>query len=141
MVKKIIFFGLLGLVFVMSCKPQKKAEEPTSPTSTEINNTAPFTQISVEEMKLMLAKGGKTQILDVRTPAEVAAGTIAGATVIDIYDPAFMDKVQSLDKNLPTFVYCKVGGRSAKACTQMSEAGFTQLYNLAGGYDIWKTQE
>ncbi len=141
MVKKIIFFGLLGLVFTMSCKPQKKAGEPTSPSFTEINNTAPFTQISVEEMKLMLAKGGKTQILDVRTPAEVAAGTIAGATVIDIYDPAFMDKVQSLDKNLPTIVYCKVGGRSAKACTQMSEAGFTQLYNLAGGYDVWKTQE
>ena len=88
-----------------------------------------------------MAKGGKTQILDVRTPAEVAAGAIEGATVIDIYDPAFMDKVQSLDKSLPTIVYCKVGGRSAQACTQMSEVGFTQLYNLAGGYDVWKTQQ
>ncbi len=141
MVKKIIFFGLLGLVLIVSYKQVNKAEAATSPSTTEITNTAPFIQISVEEMKQMMAKGGKTQILDVRTPAEVAAGAIEGATVIDIYDPAFMDKVQSLDKSLPTIVYCKVGGRSAQACTQMSEVGFTQLYNLAGGYDVWKTQQ
>lgn len=141
MVKKLVLFTVAGFLFLAACKPAKTTEADTAaPTPAEQKQTTPFQEITVAGLKQMKEGTAKPQILDVRTPEEVAAGSIAGATVIDIYDPAFMDKVKALDKNQPTIVYCKVGGRSAQACTLMSEAGFTKLYNLTGGYDAWKTQ-
>lgn len=78
------------------------------------------------------------QLLDVRTPGETAQGIIAGATEIDINDPAFAQKVAKLDKNKPVLVYCRSGARSGSAMRQMAGLGFTQVYNLAGGIMAWQ---
>ena len=77
------------------------------------------------------------QLLDVRTPEEVAAGYIEGAEHIDIYDPAFIAKVSKLDKEQPVVVYCAAGGRSASAGQKLKEMGFKEIYDLAGGYRGW----
>ncbi len=77
------------------------------------------------------------QLLDVRTPEEVAAGYIPGASHIDIYDKEFATKVGQLDKTKPLAVYCAAGGRSATAGEQLIELGFTQVYDLVGGYRGW----
>ena len=34
-------------------------------------------------------------------------------------------------------VGCKSGRRSALACEQMAAAGYTDLVNVAGGFDAW----
>ncbi len=129
---------LFALVFaIMACKQENKPAQASENTeaTTEVQN------ITVADLKAKMAGSSQPFILDVRTPAEVAQGIIEGATVIDINDPAFMDKVNALDKNAPTVVYCKVGGRSATACSVMKEMGFKELYNLEGGYDAWKMQQ
>ncbi len=82
-----------------------------------------------------------TMVLDVRTPAEIAAGKIPGAFDLDIQDPAFKAEVNRLDKSKTYLVYCKKGGRSARACSVLEEAGFEKIYNLKGGYDGWKEVE
>ncbi|MEZ4987667.1 MAG: rhodanese-like domain-containing protein [Saprospiraceae bacterium] len=35
-------------------------------------------------------------------------------------------------------VYCRSGRRSVTACNTMADAGFSKLYNLLGGYNVWR---
>jgi len=78
------------------------------------------------------------QLLDVRTPGEIAQGKIAGALEIDINDADFKQKVSKLDKEKPVLVYCRSGARSGNAMRQMTAMGFKQVYNLAGGINAWQ---
>jgi phage shock protein E len=73
-------------------------------------------------------------LLDVRTPAEVAAGKLPNAINIDFQSPNFTAQVGKLDKETSYFVYCRSGVRSANACRKMHEMGFSKLTNLSGGY-------
>ena len=68
--------------------------------------------------------------LDVRTKEEYDDGHVENAINIDIYDPAFMEKIGALDKNEDYSVYCQSGARSGQAIAIMSKLGFTSLKNL-----------
>ncbi|MCU0346493.1 MAG: rhodanese-like domain-containing protein [Saprospiraceae bacterium] len=74
-------------------------------------------------------------LLDVRTPAEVAAGALPSATNIDFQHPGFVSEIAKLDKEKRYYVYCRSGVRSANACRKMHEMGFAKLTNLVGGYN------
>ncbi len=76
-------------------------------------------------------------VLDVRTEDEFAAGHVAGAQNIDIYDENFAEKVGALDRSVPYLVYCKAGGRSAKACELMGALGFSTVSDMTNGWDGW----
>lgn len=78
------------------------------------------------------------QLVDVRTAGEYAEGHIAEATNIDVLQDDFQQKVASLDKEKPVMVYCKMGGRSAKAAGILKEMGFKDVTDLEGGYTAWK---
>lgn len=74
-------------------------------------------------------------LLDVRTPEEYDLGHIEGAENINWYDEDFKAKVSAIDRSKTVYVYCKAGGRSAKAAAAMRELGFEHVVNLEGGYD------
>lgn len=93
--------------------------------------------IEVEEMKKLISEQPGV-ILDVRTAGEVADGYIAGARNIDITQPEFMEKVKTIEKDQPVYIYCKMGGRSANASEKLAKAGYTKVYNLMGGFEAWK---
>ncbi|HQV76853.1 MAG TPA: rhodanese-like domain-containing protein [Chitinophagales bacterium] len=76
-------------------------------------------------------------LLDVRTAAEIAEGSIEDHIAIDIQQPNFMEKVGTLDKSKTYFVYCRSGNRSGQACKYMATQGFEKLYNLKGGMMAW----
>jgi rhodanese-related sulfurtransferase len=73
-----------------------------------------------------------TIVVDVRTPAEFAAGHLEGATNIDIEASTFSAKIANLDKGAPYFVYCRSGNRSSQAVAQMKKAGFTAVTDGGG---------
>ncbi len=77
------------------------------------------------------------QLIDVRTPEEFAGGHIGPATNIDWNGDRFEQSVAKLDKNQSVYVYCKIGGRSAKAADKLASMGFTKVYNLDGGILKW----
>jgi len=79
-----------------------------------------------------------TVLLDVRTPAEFATGHLTGARNVDIEGSGFASQIASLDKNATYAVYCHSGNRSGAALEQMAAAGFTHLYDLAGGLTAWQ---
>ena len=79
-------------------------------------------------------------IIDVRTASEIAAGKIKGALEIDFYGADFTQKILELDKTKTYFMVCRSGGRSGQACSFMSQNGFKELFNLAGGMISWEVQ-
>lgn len=96
-----------------------------------------FQSIDVAEAKSMIAKE-RVSIVDVRTPAEVSQGKIKDAIAINVASPTFMNQISKLDRAAPYIVYCRSGRRSVNACNRMSKEGFTNLYNLKGGFNAWK---
>lgn len=79
----------------------------------------------------------EVQLVDVRTPEEFKEQHIDNATNINWNDANFEQQVSNLDKSKPVYVYCKSGGRSAKATAKLSEMGFTNVYELDGGILSW----
>ena len=78
-----------------------------------------------------------TQVIDVRTPAEFAAGHLQGATNIDVEGTTFSEQIAALDKAGTYAVYCRSGNRSRTATQHMADAGFTKVYDLDGGITAW----
>jgi rhodanese-related sulfurtransferase len=81
------------------------------------------------------------QLVDVRTADEFAEGHLPNAINIDINGDNFEDETAKLDKEKPVMVYCKMGGRSAKAAANLKEQGFKDVSDLDGGITSWKDAE
>ena len=112
---------LVMLVATTSCSEPKKF-------SIQNINQEEFAKLNTEQI----------QLLDVRTPDEVSQGIIKGAIAVNFYDEDFAKTAASkFDKEKPLYIYCAAGGRSSKATSQLSLEGFTEVYNLKGGYGEW----
>ena len=92
--------------------------------------------LSVSEFSNKVAETGVIT-LDVRTPGEFNDGHIEGALLVDFQSGNFENEIASLDKSKTYAVYCRSGSRSGQAVKVMSEAGFTNIYNLNGGVIDW----
>ncbi|HEX6886984.1 MAG TPA: rhodanese-like domain-containing protein [Candidatus Nanopelagicales bacterium] len=88
--------------------------------------------VGAQEFVTSAAEPG-TVVVDVRTPAEFAAGHVDGAVNINVESPDFATQIAALPKDTTYAVYCRTGRRSALATDQMAEAGFTSVVNLQGG--------
>lgn len=94
-------------------------------------------RVSKQEFKDYLEKHDNIQVIDVRTPGEFGQGTIEGAQNIDFYNPDFKKEIAKLDKDVPTLIFCRSGGRSAKALQMFKAEGFDYVLELEGGYMNW----
>ena len=88
--------------------------------------------------KELSLKQNEVVLIDVRTPGEFEQGHLENSVNINIADKSFKDEVGKLDKSQPVYVYCKVGGRSAKAANMLREMGFEEVYDLKGGIQNWE---
>lgn len=74
---------------------------------------------------------GKVELIDIRENYEYAGGSIRSAKNIPmgelLNDP---DKYLSKDKEY--YIMCQSGGRSARACSSLSNEGFNVI-NVSGG--------
>ena len=78
------------------------------------------------------------QLVDVRTPAEFAAGHIPEAVNIDVRGEKFDEEVRStLDPSRPVAVYCRSVSRSKTAAHALAAMGF-RVYELNKGFMNWK---
>lgn len=90
-------------------------------------------RINVDEL-LKMGEKENVEVIDVRTPREIAEGYIKGTDkFIDYNGDHFDDQIASLDKSKTFVVYCRSGNRSTKALNKMAKKGFTNLYELKGG--------
>ena len=75
------------------------------------------------------------QLVDVRSPGEVAAGTIPGAVPIPVGE--LVHRLDELDVTKPTVVYCSGGYRSSVAASVLRRRGFVDVSDILGGYSAW----
>ena len=73
------------------------------------------------------------------SPAEFAAGHLAGAVNIDVQAATFAQKIAALDHSKNYAVYCHSGNRSQAAKASMQRAGFAHVFDLAGGIQAWQS--
>jgi phage shock protein E len=73
-------------------------------------------------------------LIDVRTPAEYAAGHIEGARNIPVQELA--QRLSEVGpKETPVVLYCKSGARSEMAAQMLRQAGWREVFNLGGMTD------
>ncbi len=96
--------------------------------------------LSTDDFEKKYAETPNAQLVDVRTTGEYGGGHLPKAQNVDFRSSDFTQKVQTLDKTKPTFVYCLSGGRSAEAANIMRQNGFTNVYEMGGGYLKWTTK-
>ncbi|KAA3619213.1 MAG: rhodanese-like domain-containing protein [Flavobacterium sp.] len=130
----LIIFISFGM---MSCKqpasgtqPEQNAEQSEKQDAVRVVNS--------EEFSSRINAVGDVQLIDVRTPEEVAEGTIAGAINFDFRAEGFEEKLKVLNKDKAVYVFCRSGGRSGNAAAIMKELGFAEIYDLEGGVIAWK---
>jgi glyoxylase-like metal-dependent hydrolase (beta-lactamase superfamily II)/rhodanese-related sulfurtransferase len=90
-------------------------------------------QITVEELR---AREGELDVLDVRREGEWQAGHIAGADWWPV--DKFSTELPPIRRNRSVAVHCKSGYRSMIACSLLQKAGYSNVINVAGGFDAWQ---
>jgi len=78
----------------------------------------------------------EVQIVDVRNPGEVEAGSIPGSVNIPVAQLA--GRLDELDPTVPTVVYCAGGYRSSVAASLLRHRGFVDVSDILGGYEAWQ---
>ena len=91
-------------------------------------------QIPVETANDLIQNGGK-QFVDVRLPGEYAAAHAPNTLNIPLN--TLEKNIDKLDPALPTFVICQTGYRSSLATSILENAGFKNVFNVAGGTLAW----
>ncbi len=90
----------------------------------------PITEFSQKDIKNIV-------LVDVRAPEEFAGGHLENAININWFDEDFSAQFDAMDKTKTIYVYCKKGGRSAKAAKLLDSLGYT-VVDLLGGFDVLK---
>ena len=75
-------------------------------------------------------------LLDVRTPEEHALGHIEGSLNIEIDE--IRGRLDEVPRDKRIIVYCGVGIRGYFAARILTQNGFTEVYNLSGGYKTYE---
>lgn len=97
-----------------------------------------FREITVEDLHQQLASGSNDFVLvDCRNPDEHARARIAGALLVPLSE--LPQRLSELDafRDKTVIVHCAVGGRSARACQILAQAGFRDPVNVRGGIKAW----
>lgn len=94
-----------------------------------------FKRIPPQQALAMHADGAT--VVDIRDPHSFASGHIPGATRLDNQTLAdFMDRA---DFDHPLIVTCYHGHSSQSAAAYLAQQGFSEVYSLDGGFELWRS--
>jgi rhodanese-related sulfurtransferase len=82
-------------------------------------------------------RGGyrKAQLIDVREPNEFEGGHILGARNIPMSQMKM--RMKEVRPDMPVYLYCQSGMRSARAAQFLHRKGYRDLTQLQGGFKKW----
>ena len=92
----------------------------------------PISEISVDELVDRLAEGAR--LIDVREPVEYEQAHVPGALLVPL--ATVPDNVDAFKDDGPTYVICRSGARSLRACEFVAAQGVDAV-NVAGGTWAW----
>jgi rhodanese-related sulfurtransferase len=77
----------------------------------------------------------KAQLIDVREPKEFAGGHILGAR--NLPQSQLRQRYKEIRADKPVYLYDQNGARSGRVALFLKKQGYTQLYQLQGGFKQW----
>ncbi len=98
---------------------------------------ATIAQMPADELSHQLAEKPTLQLLDVRRPAEFKMGHIEAAQSAELAHLA--ERANEFDRSQPVAVICQSGYRSSVAASLLANHGFSQVFNVVGGMNAWKS--
>jgi rhodanese-related sulfurtransferase len=89
-------------------------------------------EVTVDELAERLAEGAR--LVDVREPGEYEQARVPGSALVPL--ATVPDHVDRFRGDSPTYVICKSGGRSMRACEFLADHG-VEAINVVGGTIAW----
>lgn len=82
-------------------------------------------------------------VIDVREPDEFALGHLPGAVNVPrgILEFKIGGVPQAADPHAPLLLYCRTSGRAALSAVQLQKIGYSKVFSLGGGFDLWNNQQ
>jgi hydroxyacylglutathione hydrolase len=106
-----------------------------TPAALDGQPLAQYNRQSAAELRPVIARNG-VLLLDVRTPAEYAAGHIPGSRNIPLGRLAA--QIGALPSGQPTIVYCQGASRSPIAASILQAHGWKTVTEINDGFDGWQ---
>jgi phage shock protein E len=94
--------------------------------------------VSADKVHQAIEEKEQCIILDVRSPEENAEGYIRRSVLLPLAQlEAEIAKVIP-DKTKTVYVHCRSGARSSQAVDMMVKMGYTNCFNMKGGFLDWE---
>ena len=93
-----------------------------------------FKRIPPEQAQTMRSNGAV--IVDIRDPQSYANGHISGSLHLD--NQSLPDFIAAADLDHPLIVTCYHGHSSQSAAAYLVNQGFSDVYSLDGGFELWR---
>jgi len=133
--------SLLVLTALAACQPGPANDSGNPPSGSEpastpvVVSSGAFKQITPETLAGMLA-GKNFFFVNTHIPYE---GEIAPTDAFIDYDETAQRLAEyPADKDAMIVLYCRSGRMSAIAAEDLVDAGYTNVWDLAGGFNAWK---
>lgn len=104
-------------------------------SETNAGDIAIYHKITSEEAYEMMGELTDYILLDVRTDEEYNEGHIDGAILIPDYEISARVEDELPDKDATILIYCRSGRRSANVANELTELGYTNVYDFGGIID------
>ncbi len=92
-------------------------------------------RVTAAEAKRLLQRDG-LRIFDMRDQAAFSEGHIEGAQYLS--NANLEDIILKTPKDQPILIYCYRGNASQTGARIFADFGFSEVYELAGGYEGWR---
>lgn len=141
--KKILTVIVIGALSACS-QSDSGAQSIQAPVQTPVQKTVKktaemkVTHVDAVQALEMIKSRPDLVVVDIRTPAEYAAGHIDGAINIDYKNPNFDTEIARLDSSKDYLVHCHSGGRSKASLRHFKAKGFSHIIHMDGGIKGWK---
>ncbi len=93
-----------------------------------------YSRISPQQAQVLREQGAV--VVDIRDPQSFAMGHISASQHLDNYTLAGF--IAQADFDTPVIVSCYHGNSSQSAAAYLSSQGFTHVYSLDGGFELWR---
>lgn len=96
-----------------------------------------FVRISADDARDLI-DDREVAIIDIRDPDSFTAGRMEGATHLSNETAAGF--IEATAKDTPVVVCCYHGNSSQNAAQFLAEQGFSEVYSLDGGFELWNAK-
>ncbi len=118
-------------------KPAASGSPPAptpAPSEPEPEMQIPWKELTPDECRQRIEAGGVI-VLDVRMPMEHQQRRIPGSMLLPVQ--SLMARIGQLDPKATYIVHCEHGMRSSDASAMLTQAGFPNVFEMAGGLAMY----